>query len=85
MPRGKTLYKNEPWRPPPGPSQDSPCISFAASITLVITWLASVCFSALHTLSAGLVHGWVPSTEQPSWGVINVCRETKHTDAWLAV
>ena len=83
---GKTLYKWETSVAPPcSPLRAlSACFSFVASITLVITCLASVCFSELHALSTGLVRGWVPSTEQPAWGVINVCWENKQTDAWLA-
>lgn len=63
------------------------CLLFLwASITLVITCLASVCFSGLHALSTGLVRDWVPSTGSslPGGGVINVCWENKQTDAWLA-
>lgn len=46
------------------PPRGSPCFSSVASITLVITCLASVCFSRLCAVSfsAGYVHGWVPST-----------------------
>lgn len=80
----KPCSNGRKWQPPPVPSQGSPHFSSVASIMLIITCLASVCFSGLCARALVWPCSWrVPSTKQPAWGVISACWENKQTPGWL--